>query len=189
MKDKKYILVVIAILLAAGAAGWLIADYYLSPPLKTGQPLIEMKEGAQDNYKAFSGSGDEVVSTKIFYPSDSGTAMQEKKLQGSSLPVKMAETVITEYLRGLKEGQKDTRLLGVYRDRNNVFYIDLSDEFRRNFSGDARQEYFLLKALFETVTANITGTEDVKVLIEGKEIDSIGGHIGIFHPLKETVRD
>ena len=115
--------------------------------------------------------------------------MQEKKIHGSPLPVKMAEAVVAEYLKGLKEGLRDTKLLGVYRDRGNIFYIDLSDEFRRNFSGDAGQEFYLLKSLFETVTANIAGTEDVKVLIEGKEIESIGGHISSFYPLKETVKE
>ncbi|HEX8948071.1 MAG TPA: GerMN domain-containing protein [Dissulfurispiraceae bacterium] len=191
MKDKKHIVIaaVATVLLFAGSAGWLVTRYYLSQQGAATQPLIELKDSTPGVSPAFSETDGETVQVKIFSPSEDGLSMQEKMIQGSPLPVKMAEDVIAEYLKGLKAGLRDTKLLGVYRDRNNVLYIDLSDEFRKNFSGDAGQEFLLLKALYETVSSNISGIEDVRLLVEGKELESLGGHVGILCPLKETVKD
>ena len=191
MRDKKYIVlaVVAMVLLFAGSAGWLVTRYYLSRQGAATQPLIEMKDNTPGAAPELGETGGETAQVKIFSPSEDGLSMQEKMIQGSPLPVQMAEDVIAEYLKGLKGGLRDTKLLGVYRDRNNVLYVDLSDEFRKNFSGDAGQEYLLLKSLYETVSSNISGIEDVRLLIEGKELESLGGHVGILCPLKEIVRD
>jgi hypothetical protein len=29
--------------------------------------------------------------------------------------------------------------------------------------------------------------QDVKILIEGKEIETLGGHLSLFYPLKDTI--
>jgi len=77
----------------------------------------------------------------------------------------------------------------VYRDKKHVLYVDLSDDFRRSFSGDARQEFLLLKSLYETVVQNVPGAEDVRILVEGKETESIGGHFIILSALREIVKE
>lgn len=133
----------------------------------------------------------DAVAVKIFLSADEGEGItvEELKIRNNPIPVKMAEAIMAEYLKGLKYGLKDTKLLGIYRDKRSIIYIDLSEEFRKNFSGDVKQEYSLLKSLYETITVNIPGTEDVRVLIDGKEVESIGGHFSALYPLGDTVRD
>lgn len=188
LKDKKYIPVVLAVLSLAVLAGLLAARYYYTNPVGVvKQPLIELKDsGLQTFYTARAG-GEGDIQAKIFYPSGKGISEQEIKVQSPAVPVKIAEAVITEYLKALGDGLRDTKLLGVYRDKDNVFYIDLSDDFIRNFYGDVSQEYCLLKSLYDTVSANVAGVEDVKLLIEGKEVETIGGHLDSLYPLKEAV--
>jgi len=82
---------------------------------------------------------------------------------------------------------KDVQLLGIYRDENRILYIDLSDEFRRNFHGDVPMEFLLLKGLYESLSSNLAEIEDIKVLIEGKEIETLGGHLYLSYPLKDMV--
>jgi|SRR5208283_2036261 len=186
---KKYIIAMVSLLIAA-VAGWLITGYYyMSTNERTFRiPLIELK----DSQKAILpentlGKGANSVAVKIFLPSEEGMTVEDRKILSSSLPVIFAEDLINEYLKGLQGGLEETKLIAVYQDRANIFYIDLSDDFRRNFSGDVRQEYYLLKSLYSTVIGNIMGAEDVKILIEGKEIESIGGHFYSLYPLKDTV--
>jgi hypothetical protein len=182
--NKRNLLIAILLVLIAALSGWLFTRYYYAPAEKSDSPLIELKDGISQKQAAFGISGEDKIAVNIFYPSEDGVTPEEKTVQNKPLPVAMADIVIEEYLKGLKEGPKDTKLLGVYRDRSGVLYIDLSDEFRRNFSGDAMQEYYLLKSLFDTVVTNVAGTEDVRLLIEGKEIESIGGHFSILYGLK-----
>jgi len=197
MQSKRLLLYLFLLLFAATAGGWFVAKNYLArlneePPLRL-----------PDNITAtgvFHGAGaaDNVTAT-IFYPSDKpsegapdgntakdpneGLSSEEIKVPYDPLQVKLAEEIIPEYLKRLQGGLRDTKLLGVYRDRENVLYLDLSDDFRKNLSGDARQEYYLLKSLFKTLTAGIPGLTDVKVLLEGREVESLGGHFLTLYPL------
>ena len=79
------------------------------------------------------------------------------------------------------------KVLGLYQGSDGILYVDFSDELRRNFQGDAAAEFLLLRGLYESIISNVKGVDDVKVLIEGKEIESIGGHVLALYPLKATV--
>lgn len=181
---KKKAALISVVLLLAIVAGWLTSRYFFSANEK---PLVEgsSKQGGPD--LPVMPSSEIKVPVTVFYPSDAGLIKEDKTLAGSSLPVKFAETVLQEYFKGFKNDLKNTVVRGVYEDRNKILYVDLSDEFRRNFSGEARYEYYLLKSLYQTLATNIPEVKDVRILIEGREIDTIGGHMLAITPLKETV--
>jgi len=181
---KKKAALIAVILISAVLAGWLTSRYFFSSQEK---PLMEdsSKQGKQD--LSIMTSSEIKVPVTIFYPGEAGMVKEEKTLAGGSLPVKLAESVLQEFFKGLKNGLNNTVVRGVYEDRNKILYVDLSDEFRRNFSGEARYEYYLLKSLYQTLVTNISEVRDVKILIEGREIESIGGHILAILPLRETV--
>ena len=159
-------------------------------PRQFKQPLIELKGGeATFNTGVPAATGDDTVAVKVFLPSDTGIMVVERRVQNNPIPVKMAEELIAEYLKGLEGGLNETKLIGVYRDKKSIIYIDMSDEFRKNFSGDIRQEFEILKSLYQTITVNIPDTEDVRLLVDGKEVESLGGHFNALYPLGDTVRE
>lgn len=129
------------------------------------------------------------ITATIYYPSEGTTAGGDGLLQDqvriafNVLAVRLAEELMAEYLRRLPTALRDTRLMAVYRDRDNILYVDLSDDFRKGFSGDARQEYNLLNSLYKTLTSAIPGITDVKLLLEGREVETLGGHFMILNPL------
>ncbi|HTZ19140.1 MAG TPA: GerMN domain-containing protein [Dissulfurispiraceae bacterium] len=183
MSMKRKIVIVTVVLIMAAVAGWLTSRYYF----RNEKPLVEDSErqGRQDF--TMPTSADIKVPVTIFHPGDAGLIKEEKTLAGNTLPVKLAESVLQEYFAGFKSGLKNTVVRSVYEDRNKILYVDLSDEFRRNFQGDARHEYYLLKSFYQTLAANIPGISDVKLLVEGREIDSVGGHMLSLLPLRESV--
>src|SRR5208337_4863706 len=186
----KYIAIALFFLLVAAVAGWFATQHFQSAAQQFTQPLIELKGGeATVNTDVPAVTNDDTVPVKVFLPSDEGITVVERRIQNNPIPVKMAEAVLAEYLKGLQEGLSDTKLIGVYRDKRSIIYVDVSDEFRKNFSGDIRQEFELLKSLYETITVNIPGTEDVRLLIDGKEVESVGGHFNALYPLGDTVRE
>ncbi|MBF0559607.1 MAG: GerMN domain-containing protein [Nitrospirae bacterium] len=187
--EKKYYLIALVVMLLAAAAGWFVTQQYLSPTRQFQTPLIELKGDATAGGALPSPMSDDGVTVKIFLPSADGIKVDERRIQNNPIPVAMAEALTAEYLKGLKDEIKDVKLLGVYRDKRSIIYIDVSDEFRKNFSGDIKQEYALLKSLYQTITVNIPGTEDVRLLVDGKEIESLGGHFNALYPLGNTVRD
>ena len=108
------------------------------------------------------------------------------------MQIAIAEAAVEEYLKGpssvaVSSIPRDVRLLGLYKDADRILYVDLSDEFRRNFQGDALTEFLILRGLYESLVSNIQDVQDVKVLIEGTERETLGGHLYLLYPLKNMV--
>ncbi|MBZ0157846.1 MAG: GerMN domain-containing protein [Alphaproteobacteria bacterium] len=188
MSNKTRIIAIVVLLAAAAVAGWAATrSYLLSRAERSSPPLLETQGEAPQPAEPLVSDDEGVIPVKIFSPSGDGITMEERNVKSSSLAVTMAEAVLEEYLKGIRGDDADMKGIGVYRDRSNILYIDFSRSFRKAFTGDIKQEYYLLKSLYETVMRNVDGIEDVKLLLDGKEVESIGGHFSTLSPLKETV--
>jgi spore germination protein GerM len=118
--------------------------------------------------------------------------MVGKRLPRRTRQTAIAEAVIEEYFRGPGSAKTsciplNVKLLGLYKDPRQILYVDLSDELRRNFQGDALSEYLLLKGFYESLISNLQDVQDVKILAEGREIESLGGHVFLKYPLKDVI--
>lgn len=126
---------------------------------------------------------------RIYRPHNNRLEMTERKIPKKISSTALAEAVIEEFFKPIfTEGgssiPKNVKLLGLYKDEAQMLYIDLSDEVRRNFQGDALSEYLLLKGLYESLVSNVQDFQDVKILVEGKETETLGGHFFLKYPLK-----
>jgi hypothetical protein len=187
MGTKTKIALAAALLIIAALTGWVATRNYLARQVIGRQPLVEVKGDTPSVVQPLRAEEDSAVTVKIYRPSADDITVEEKSVKGSPLAVRMAETVLQEYLKGLNEEGRNTKLLGVYRDRNNILYIDFPESFRLSFNGDIKQEYNILKSLFDTLVAAVAGTEDVRMLVEGKEVESVGGHFTTQSSLKEAI--
>ena len=128
---------------------------------------------------------------RIYQPHNNRLEMTERKIPKRISNTALAEAVIEEFFKqtpgdGGLSVPKNVKLLGLYKDEAQVLYIDLSDEVRRNFQGDALSEYLLLKGIYESLVSNVQDFQDIKILIEGKEAETLGGHFFLKYPLKNT---
>jgi spore germination protein GerM len=128
---------------------------------------------------------------RIYQPLNSRLDLVEKKIPKRISNAAIAEAVIEEFFKqsvaeGVSSIPQNVKLLGLYKDEGQILYIDLSDEMRRNFQGDALSEYLLLKGIYESLVSNVQDFQDVKLLVEGKEIETLGGHFYLKYPLKNT---
>lgn len=182
MSNKGIWILLIVIFFIAGAAG----SFFLSKKFSTTQtapsavPAIQAKDS------------EDSMTIRLFFPMDNALKMEEKRVPARSMQLAVAEAIVMEYFRGPSGGKapgipEGVKLLGLYRDADNILYIDLSDDMRRNFQGDARAEYMLLKGLNESLISNLREFNDFKLLIEGKELESLGGHVYLKFPLKLIV--
>jgi spore germination protein GerM len=187
MKDKdsaNYVLlaVLIIILFATGYAYLLRIN---PPEITSGDEVGITAESASES------AADEYITIKVFFPDGKRLRMEERELPRVFSQKKILKGTLKEFLNGPTGVDShvipdETVLLSVYLGSDGIAYINLSEEFRRNFHGDAVDEYLLLKGLYESTISN-TQVDDIKVLIEGKEVDAIGGHFPADRPLKRIV--
>ena len=128
---------------------------------------------------------------RIYQPNNNRIEMTERKVPKRISNISIAEAVIEEFFKpssanGVSAIPQNVRLLGLYKDEGQMLYVDLSDEVRRNFQGDAMSEYLLLKGLYESLVSNVQDFQDCKILIEGKEVETLGGHFFLKYDLKNT---
>ena len=79
------------------------------------------------------------------------------------------------------------RLLDLYLDREGVIYMDFGSELKKNFRGDVHEELNILAGLYKGIKLTIPGLTSLKILIDGSEAESFGGHIDISKPVGEEV--
>lgn len=184
--NERNLLWAVAILALFGAglgAGYL---YFSKKNIPAQMQETTLQEAVQNRDFSF---------VKVYYPSEGEDRlfMEERKVERQLNMISIAEAAVGEFLKGPSTQTRSnipqgTKLLKIFSGSDGVIYVDLSDEFRRNFQGDASTEFVLLKGLYDTVISNIQGADDVKIIIEGKEIESIGGHLSALYPLKNTLR-
>jgi Sporulation and spore germination len=90
-----------------------------------------------------------------------------------------------------------TTLRGVYITERNCTaegaacvhdaFVDLSAEARTKHTGGALDELFTVYAIVDAVTVNLPAISRVQILVEGKEIDTLAGHVDLRHPLEKNL--
>jgi hypothetical protein len=104
-------------------------------------------------------------------------------------PVQQAKEVVKALLEGSKTGNvntfpPDVILRDIKLDKEGLAYVDLSSGFLKNHPGGSSAEMATIYSLTNSLTANVSSVKAVKVLVEGKDIPSIKGHISTVNPFK-----
>jgi spore germination protein GerM len=72
-------------------------------------------------------------------------------------------------------------------DRGDAF-VDLSIEARTAHSGGALDELFTVYAIVNALTTNLPAVTRVQILVDGKEVDTLAGHVDLRHPLGKNLK-
>ncbi|MEN6521934.1 MAG: GerMN domain-containing protein [Armatimonadota bacterium] len=75
-----------------------------------------------------------------------------------------------------------TKLIGVKIEKRTA-YADFSKEIKDNFSGGSMNEALLVNAIIHTL-AQFDDVKKVQIMVEGKKVESLGGHLDIAQPLE-----
>lgn len=81
-----------------------------------------------------------------------------------------------EYIKLIPEG---TLLREAYIDANNICYLDFTAEIKLNHKGGTEGEFLTIYSIVNTLFHNFPQIRGVKILIDGKEEDTLAGHIDI----------
>ncbi|GAB6182421.1 GerMN domain-containing protein [Thermodesulfovibrio hydrogeniphilus] len=167
--NKKWILIGIIIFVLASAGAFSVLFYF--------------NKGKNDN-DAKSQTNEKLPAFKIYLPN---SKLEHVFLEMEKNEMLLIEKILEIYIRQLPSPLNTTRILGLYRDKENTIYLDLS----RNFinQSDASEEFDLLKSIYMTLKENFSWIQDVKILIEGKEVETLSGHFSIEKSLKNALED
>lgn len=107
------------------------------------------------------------------------------KAKGDILDAAM-EALISASAKGGAEGliPPGTRLLSSITVNNGIATVNFSKEFVDNFSGGSDSEALTLNSIAHTlVYYKDKGVRKVQILVEGKTVETLGGHFELTDPI------
>ena len=85
-----------------------------------------------------------------------------------------------------------TRVLAVYLipERGETFdaFVDLSEEVTLGHSGGSLEELFTVYAIVNALTTNLPAINAVQILVNGREVDTLVGHVDLQRPLERNMQ-
>ena len=81
-----------------------------------------------------------------------------------------------------------TTLKALFLSDKGDAYVDLSADARLRHTGGALDELFTIYAIVNALTVNLPAISRVQILVEGKEVDTLAGHVDLRHPLQKNLK-
>ena len=81
-----------------------------------------------------------------------------------------------------------TSLRALFIGERGEAFVDLSGEVRAKHPGGSLDEIFTTYAIVNALTVNLPAITRVQILIDGKEVDTLAGHIDLRHPLQKNLK-
>jgi spore germination protein GerM len=81
-----------------------------------------------------------------------------------------------------------TTLRTLYLTERGDAFVDLSSDARTKHTGGALDELFAVYAIVNALTTNLPAITRVQILIDGKEVDTLAGHVDLRHPLQKNLK-
>jgi germination protein M len=135
------------------------------------------------------------IRARLFYIDDQGTA-----LKGVEQEVLYAEST-AEQARRIVEAQiasppaphlsaipAGTKLRTVFFTKSGEIYVDLSAELQTNHAGGTTNETLTVYALVSALTSNLPAVTAVQILVEGREVDTLAGHLDLRRPFEQDLK-
>jgi len=133
------------------------------------------------------------ITATLFYVSDDGMT-----LTGAQREVPFAATV-PEQARAILEVQlaaaaplvsaipADTKIREVFVTERGDAFVDLSGELSTHHGGGSLDEILTVYTIVNALTVNLPAISRVQILVDGKEVDTLAGHVDLRHPLAKSL--
>jgi spore germination protein GerM len=117
---------------------------------------------------------------------------EERTLGRQDNAVARAKSMISGLIEGPKSHllpalPQETKLLALYITEDGVGYADFNKAISERHPGGCLTELLTIFSVVNTLALNLEEVERVKILIEGREAQTLAGHIDIRFPFSPNI--
>ena len=141
-------------------------------------PAPAPKIRARLYYLAEDGLRLQAVDREVYF--GEGTAEQARHLVEALLEP-APEPLVTVIPAG-------TKLRTLYLSAQGVAFVDLSGEVSSGRASGALDEIYTVYSVVNTLTDNLPAITAVQLLVDGREVDTLAGHVDLRRPLVRAAR-
>lgn len=178
---------------AAVALGWVMMTG-LSRVLRTPEPVDPAAAEVTPPPPPSPAPAVPRIQAKLFFASEDGL-----RLVATEHEVPLADGVVAQ-ARALVDAQltaeappplartvpEGTTLRGLYLSSRNELFVDLEGTVRSQHPGGSLNELLTVYAIVNAITVNLPDVQEVQLLIDGHEVDTLAGHVDLRQPLRKN---
>jgi hypothetical protein len=134
------------------------------------------------------------IKARLFYVSDDGTRLMtvEQDVPYAEQTVDQAREIITAQIAPVIEPLVSaippaTTLRAVFVTDRGEAFVDLSAEVASGHPGGSMNELLTIYTIVHAVTFNLPAVSTVQLLVDGKEVDTLAGHVDLRLPLAKNL--
>lgn len=134
------------------------------------------------------------IKARVYYVADDGTrlAAVERDVPYGEGTVEQAKEIVNAQIAPVAEPlvsaiPPGTKLRALFVTERGEAYVDLSREVSAAHPGGSLNELLTVYTLVNALTANLPAVTSVQVLVDGKEVDTLAGHVDLRRPLSENL--
>jgi spore germination protein GerM len=187
MRRRTYLLIAAGVLvvglLAWGVSRWLERLAGLEPEsdAAAAAPSVAGASVPRITATLYYGSvdGQSLVAVRREVPLAEGLVPQGREIVGMQL-----QAAPSPFVSVVPEG---TTLRAFYVTERGDAFVDLSPEASSRHPGGSSTELLTVYAIVNAVTANLPSIQRVQILIDGREADTLAGHVDLRRPLQQDL--
>jgi len=150
--------------------------------------------GASAPSVAAGASAARKIKVKLYYVSMDGTKLtgvDREVAYGEGMSAQAQEVVAAQLAPAaaplVSAIPPGTKLRAVYVTDKGEAYVDLSKEASSAHTGGSQDELLTIYALVNALTSNLPAVTSVQLLVDGKEVNTLAGHIDLRKPLGKNL--
>jgi hypothetical protein len=134
------------------------------------------------------------IKARLFYVADDGTRLTsiERDVAYGEGADEQAREIVAAQIAPVVEPlvsaiPPGTTLRAVFITKSGDAYVDLSREARAAHPGGTVNELLTVYTIVNALTVNLPAVSAVQVLVDGKEVDTLSGHVDLRRPLAKNL--
>jgi hypothetical protein len=148
-------------------------DFFQSTPGKSSPP-VTLKQN---------------LTLSLYYadPYSEKLAPEKRTIQTKKTIQETIETALREFMKGPRGDlvntiPSGTLLNGIRIDQDRTVWVDFSSHLSESHPGGSSAEIMTVYAIVNSILLNFDEVNKVRILIEGKSVDTLAGHIDCSEP-------
>jgi sporulation and spore germination protein len=141
---------------------------------------------------AAAGELSRTIKARLFYVSDEGNRLTsvEREVPYAEGAEQAREIINAQIALGdplVSAVPSGTALRAVYLTERGDAYVDLSREAVTAHPGGTLNELLTVYTIVNALTVNLPAVKSVQILIDGKEVETLAGHVDLRQPLAKNL--
>ncbi|TKJ33022.1 hypothetical protein CEE39_04425 [bacterium (candidate division B38) B3_B38] len=191
MKGKYIILLIVFLVIAGG-----LFIYFVFYPEKESPPQPKVSPAPSAELPTpYIDREANLMTVYLFFQSSEGNwlADEERRIYYTTSITDQAKQVVVELIKGPSKSYllatipPSTILRELFLTRQGIAYVDFSRQFISDHWGGTTGEMLTIYSIVDTLTINFPSIQKVQILVEGKEIETLAGHLDLRKPLNKDL--